>query len=102
MQRRRYFIDMDYNAALNYCVQAGGFAVVARAMVELVEKHLPFDFGQRTGLVNQLHDAVLFAVPESRASYAAQVVTETLTSRVAGLPVTFTAEAEVGETWKDT
>ncbi len=102
MQRRRYFIDMDYNAALNYCVQAGGFAVVARAMVELVEKHLPFDFGQRTGLVNQLHDAVLFAVPESRASYAAQVVTETLTSRVEGLPVTFTAEAEVGETWKDT
>ena len=101
MQRRRYFADMDYNAALNYCVQAGGFAVVAKAMVELVENHLPFDFGQRTGLVNQLHDAVLFSVPESRASYVTQVVTETLTSRVEGLPVTFSAEAEVGETWMD-
>jgi len=101
MQRRRYFADMDYNAALNFRVQAGGFAVVAKAMVELVEQHLPFDFGQRTGLVNQLHDAVLFAVPESRADYASQVVTETLTSRVEGLPVTFSAEAEVGETWKD-
>ena len=102
MQRRRYFVDMDYNAALNYRVQAGGFAVVAKAMIDLVHNHLPFDFGQRTGLVNQLHDAVLFAVPESRADYASQVVTETLTTRVEGLPVTFTAEAEVGETWMDT
>tara|TARA_R100000664_G_C2756724_1_gene144677 strand:+ start:45 stop:2498 length:2454 start_codon:yes stop_codon:yes gene_type:complete len=101
LKRRRYFADMDYNAALNYRVQAGGFAVVAKAMIELVEKHLPFDYGQRTGLVNQLHDAVLFAVPESRADQVSQIVTETLTSTVAGLPVTFTAEAEVGETWKD-
>ena len=102
MHRRRYFADMDYNAALNYCVQAGGFAVVAKAMIVLVQEHLPFDFGQRTGLVNQLHDAVLFAVPEGRADWTRAVITETLTARVAGLPVTFTAEAEVGETWKDT
>ena len=101
MHRRRYFADLDYNAALNYRVQAGAFTVVARAMVELV-KHLPFDFGQRTGLVNQLHDAVLFAVPERRADYARDVITETLTRRVEGLPVTFTAEAAIGTSWKDT
>ena len=102
LQRKRYFADLgDYNAALNFGVQAGAFAVVAQGMIELVEDHLPFDFGQRTGLVNQLHDAVLFAVPERRADYAKRVVTEVLTRKVAGLPVTFTAEADIGTTWKD-
>ena len=101
MERRRYFVQEDYNAIINFGVQAGGFAVVALSMVELIEKHLPFDFGQRTGLVNQLHDAVLFAVPEGRADYAQDVITETLTRRVEGLPVTFTAEAAIGTTWKD-
>ena len=101
MERRRYFVQEDYNAIINFGVQAGGFAVVALSMVELIEKHLPFDFGQRTGLVNQLHDAVLFAVPERRADYAQDMITETLTRKVEGLPVTFTAEAAIGTTWKD-
>ena len=99
--RRRYFAQEDYNAILNFGVQAGGFNVVALSMLELVEKHLPFDFGQKTGLVNQLHDAVLFAVPESEADYAASVITDVLTRRVDGLPVTFTAEAEIGENWRE-
>ena len=102
LQRKRYFADLgDYNAALNFGVQAGAFAVVAQGMIELVEDHLPFDYGQRTGLVNQLHDAVLFAVPEGRAEHAKSVITEVLTRRVEGLPVTFTAEADIGTTWKD-
>ena len=101
MERRRYFVQEDYNAIINFGVQAGAFTVVALSMVELIEKHLPFDFGQRTGLVNQLHDAVLFAVPERRADYAQDMITETLTRKVEGLPVTFTAEAAIGTTWKD-
>jgi len=101
MERRRYFVQEDYNAIINFGVQAGAFTVVAQGMIELVEKHLPFDFGQRSGLVNQLHDAVLFAVPEGRADYAQDVITETLTRKVEGLPVTFTAEAAIGTTWKD-
>ena len=102
LQRKRYFADLgDYNAALNFGVQAGAFAVVAQGMIELVEDHLPFDYGQRTGLVNQLHDAVLFAIPERRAEYAKGIITEILTRRVEGLPVTFTAEAAIGTTWKD-
>ena len=99
--RRRYFAQEDYNAILNFGVQAGGFAVVGLSMIELVEEHLPFDFKNKLGLVNQLHDAVVFAVPESQADDAAKVITEVLTRRVDGLPVTFTAEAEIGNNWRE-
>jgi DNA polymerase I-like protein with 3'-5' exonuclease and polymerase domains len=71
-------------------------------MIDLVDNHIPFDFGQRTGLVNQLHDAVLFSVPESEADDAAKIITETLTRRVDGLPVTFSAEACIGTNWRET
>jgi len=98
--RRRYFAKEDYNAILNFGVQAGGFAVVAQAMLDLVDNHLPFDFGQKTGLVNQLHDAVVFAVPESKADDVKDIVTEVLTTKVDGLPVSFTAEAEIGTNWR--
>ena len=101
MGRRRYFAKEDYNAILNFGVQAGGFAVVANGMIELVENHLPFDFKNKVGLVNQLHDAVVFAVPEEKAEEAKDIVTEVLTRRVEGLPVEFTAEAEIGQTWKE-
>jgi DNA polymerase-1 len=97
--RRRFFHMEDYNAILNFGVQAGGFAVVAKAMLELVEGPLPFDFNQKHGLQNQLHDAVLFAVPEAKAEEARDIITETLTTRVDGLPVEFTAEAEIGNDW---
>ena len=100
--RRRYFVKEDYNAILNFGVQAGGFAVVALSIIDLVENHIPFDFGQKTGLVNQLHDAVLFAVPEGDADDVKQIVTEVLTRQVDGLPVTFTAEAEIGTNWRET
>jgi DNA polymerase I-like protein with 3'-5' exonuclease and polymerase domains len=71
------------------------------SMLELVEKHIPFDFDNKIGLVNQLHDAVLLSVPEERAEEVKQIVDETLTRKVDGLDVTFSAEAEIGMTWKD-
>ena len=101
MGRRRYFAKEDYNAILNFGVQAGGFAVVANGMLELVENHLPFDFKNKIGLVNQLHDAVVFAVPEVKAEDTQKIVTEVLTRRVEGLPVEFTAEADIGHSWKE-
>jgi DNA polymerase-1 len=99
--RRRYFAYEDYNAILNFGVQAGSFNIVALSMLELVDKHIPFDFGQKTGLCNQLHDAVLFAVPETEADYMASVITDVLTRQIDGLPVTFTAKAEIGENWRE-
>jgi DNA polymerase I-like protein with 3'-5' exonuclease and polymerase domains/uracil-DNA glycosylase len=102
LRRRRYFAKEDYNAILNFGVQAGGFAIVAQAMIDLVENHIPFDFAGGTGLCNQLHDAVLFAVPERDAEQASVMITETLTRQVDGLPVTFSAEACIGTNWRET
>ena len=99
--RRRYFAEEDYNAILNFGVQSGGFAVVGLSMIDLVEKHLPFDFEKKQGLVNQLHDAVLFAVPEGRAEDVKNIVTEVMTRSTPGLPVTFSAEAEIGTSWRE-
>ena len=66
-----------------------------------MDDHLPFDFNNKIGLVNQLHDAVVFAVPEGKAEDTKNIVTEVLTRRVEGLPVEFTAEAEIGQSWKE-
>ena len=101
MGRRRFFAQEDYNAILNFGVQAGGFAVVAKGMIDLVHNHLPFDFTNKIGLVNQLHDAVVFTVPEGKAEETQKIVTEVLTRRVVGLPVEFTAEADIGQSWKE-
>jgi DNA polymerase-1 len=101
MKRRRYFAQEDYNAILNFGVQAGGFAIVAKAMLTIVNEYLPFDFGQRTGLVNQLHDAVLFAVPDKEADNARIILNEVLVSRVPELPITFTAKAIIGNNWRE-
>ena len=101
MGRRRFFAQEDYNAILNFGVQAGGFAVVAQGMIELVDDHLPFDFNNKIGLVNQLHDAVVFTVPEGKAEETQKIVTEVLTRRVEGLPVEFTAEADIGQSWSE-
>jgi DNA polymerase-1 len=97
--RRRYFKSEEYNEILNFKVQAGGFALVANSMVKLIEKHLPFDYKSRTGLCNQLHDAVLFGVPESEADYTVAVVSETMTQQALGL--NFTAKAKAGCNWKE-
>ena len=99
--RRRYFAKQDYSSILNFPVQAGGFAVVAQAMIDLVENHVPFDFGQKTGLCNQLHDAVLLAVPDRDAARVCEIVTQTLTRRLDCLPVEFSAEAQIGLTWRE-
>ena len=98
--RRRYFYEEDFNAIVNFPVQAGGFAIVAQGMLDMM-RHLPFDFKTREGLVNQLHDAVLVQVKEAKADYAREVITKSLTRKVAGLPVTFSAEADVGYSWAE-
>lgn len=98
--RRRYFYEEDFNAIVNFPVQAGGFAIVAQGMLDMV-RHIPFDFRKREGLVNQLHDAVLVQVKEAKAEHVCEVITKSLTRKVPGLPVTFTAEAEVGYSWAE-
>ena len=74
--------------------------MVAKGMLNTV-RHIPFDFKARTGLVNQLHDAVLFQVPIADADYTCNLVTTELTQKIPELPVTFTAEATAGYSWAE-
>jgi DNA polymerase I-like protein with 3'-5' exonuclease and polymerase domains len=45
---------------------------------------------------------VLFVVDEDKAEWAKEIITDTLTRKIEGIPVTFTAEAEIGKSWKET
>jgi len=98
MGRRRYFAWEDTNAIINFGPQAGGFAVVTLGMID-IQPHIPTDPKRRTGLVNQMHDSVTYAVPESRADELSQLVETKLTRRVESLGVSFTAKAKVLERW---
>jgi len=94
--RRRYMYEEDFNALPNFQAQAGGFALVARQMLKLV-KQIPFDFTARTGLVNQLHDAVLFSVPEADADQCLATVRGTLETSALGMR--FTVDGDIVEHW---
>ena len=98
--RRRYFYEEDFNAIVNFPVQAGGFAIVAQGMLEMVRR-IPFDFRKKEGLVNQLHDAVLVQVEEAKAQQVCEIITQSFTRKAPGLPVTFTADASIGYSWAE-
>ena len=110
---KRFFENgEDKNAIVNYPVQSSGGAVVHQGMMDLVlgkevngrreAPPLPFNFKEGTGIINQMHDSVLFVVDEDKAEWAKEIITDTLTRRIEGIPVTFTAEAEIGKSWKET
>ena len=118
--RRRYFRDEEkINELVNHPIQAGGASVIHEAMLELVlgipgrgtvsaytidESYagdtLPFDFEARTGLVNQCHDSLLFEVPEDDGEKVAELLQAAMTRRRReGALLTYTAEAEIGQSW---
>ena len=84
----------DLSAIVNFPCQAGGFGVVAMGLADLSEQVQP-DFEARTGLVNQMHDSVLYLVKEEDAERIARIVEQCLTRTVLG--VEFSAEAEIQE-----
>ena len=91
--RRCDFADgEDLSAIVNFPCQAGGFGVVALGLVDLGQRIKP-NWEDRTGLVNQTHDSVLYLVKEEDAERTARIVEECLTRTVLG--VEFSAEAEI-------
>jgi len=60
-------------------------------------KQIPFDYTARTGLVNQLHDAVLFSVPEADADQCLATVRGTLETSALGMR--FTVDGDIVEHW---
>lgn len=95
-RRRRYFHEEDFNAIPNFVVQSGGFAIVAKGMRTLVKSHIPFD-GGNVGLVNQLHDAVLFQVRETDAEESKAAVVSVLEREELGMK--FTVDAAILSNW---
>lgn len=116
--RRRDFKDEEkINEIVNHPIQAGGASIVHESMLELV-LGLPgwgsdsahpgiahgvcttFDFKKRTGLVNQCHDSLMFEVEEDRAEEVRELVQAAMTrKRKEGAKLTYTAEAEIGQSW---
>lgn len=107
---RRDFLDgEDFNEIVNFKVQAGGAAIVRRMTRRLLggaadDGPLGFSrswsrWGPGTGLVTQTHDSNIFEVGVSDGPQVAAMVTEAMTYEHPGIPVRFTATAEVADNW---
>jgi DNA polymerase I-like protein with 3'-5' exonuclease and polymerase domains len=109
--RRRDFRDQEkLNELVNHPIQSAASAIVHEAMLQLLWGIdgwattgqgngilLPFDFGKRTGLVNQCHDSLCFELPEDMADDAVKSIELAMNRRRnEGALLTYTAEADVG------
>ena len=116
--RRRDFKDEEkINELVNHPIQSGGAAVVHESMLHLITGNpgysteavdkiefevIPFDFEKKTGLINQCHDSLLFEVEEDEAERTKELLQAAMTRRRRVNPrLTYTAEAEIGMTWKE-
>ncbi len=116
--RRRDFKDEEkLNELVNHPIQTGGAVVVHESMLQLTTGHpgratetveqsdvgvIPFDFENKTGLVNQCHDSLLFEVPEDDGEKVKEWLQTAMTRRRRdGARVNYTAEAEIGMNWKE-
>lgn len=101
---RRFFANgEEFNEIVNFPIQAGGGALVHDAMFSLIfgkDAPLPFDFDNGTGLCLQVHDALMFTVPEAKAKETEQILVEYMTKKYPHLPVTFTVDPGSGTNWK--
>mgnify|MGYP001167723183 FL=1 len=89
------------NEVVNYPVLACEAAVMAIAEQRVLET-FPFQkWGPGTGLTAQVHDSLVVEVPEHLAEWAQKKMTECMTIKVPGWPVTFACEADVGRTWAE-
>ena len=116
--RRRDFKDEEkINELVNHPIQAGGASVVHESMLQLITGNpgygteavddidfevIPFDFERKLGLINQCHDSLLFEVEEKDAEKTKQLLQAAMTRRRRVNPMlTYTAEAEIGNNWKE-
>lgn len=106
------------NEWVNHPIQAGGFNMVAEALLELLMGKqkwfattsvdpvdidpaiMQWDFEKRTGLITQTHDSSLWEVPEDRADEVKAALQRSMTRRRKVEPMlTYTAEGKKGASW---
>ena len=89
------------NEILNFPIQGGAAVIVGRAVLRATER-IPYDFDARTGLVNYMHDAVTFEVPESRGREVIEILDEVLPAREQATPaILYSAKAQLAANLKE-
>jgi uracil-DNA glycosylase family 4 len=96
--RRRDFADGENEQEIaNFKCQSGLADVVNEGTLEAV-KRIPYNGKYGPGLINQVHDALLFEVKAEYAEEVMQIMVECLTRSVPGFEVPFTFSGHIG--WK--
>jgi DNA polymerase I-like protein with 3'-5' exonuclease and polymerase domains len=102
--RRRDYpngVDEDFNEVVNAPIIMVESGIMHLAMQDLLTE-IPWDkWGPGTGVIAQVHDSITVEVPRGMGQWAAEVVAASLTRRVPGLDVPFTATGTFGDTWVD-
>jgi DNA polymerase-1 len=101
--RRRYFLDGENpNEIVNTPIQGAASALVNDAMIA-IHKDIPLHkWGPGTGLLTQTHDALVVECPEHAAPWVVECINHHMNKRHPDLPgVLFSANAEIGMTWKE-
>jgi len=78
-------------AAINAPLQASSADIIKKAMTELPESI-------RKHMILQIHDELLFDVPEAEVEKASRIIKQTMEAAVS-LSVPLTAEIKVGNNW---
>lgn len=121
-RKRKFRKKATLPGIVNHPIQAGGFHIIAEAMIEIFFGEQPWfatervnkapvdfsvlhyrtnRFGSPCGLVTQTHDSMMFEVPEEEAEAAVAAVSTVMTRvRKVGAILTYTCEAKVGNTWE--
>ena len=101
--RRRYFLDGENpNEIVNTPIQGSAAALVNDAMIGIWRDIPLHKWGPGTGLLTQTHDALVVECPASEAQWVMDCINHHMNKTHPDLPgVKFTAEAEVGHTWKE-
>lgn len=101
--RRRYFLDGENpNEIVNTPIQGSAAALVNDAMIAIWRDIPVHKWGPGTGLLTQTHDSLVVECPVDKADEVREIINHHMNKTHPDLPgVTFTADAEVGHTWKE-
>jgi DNA polymerase I-like protein with 3'-5' exonuclease and polymerase domains/uracil-DNA glycosylase len=97
-RRRRWFLwngEKDAAASINFGIQCAGGSLANECTLELVRR-IPFGlWSPHTGMAWQVHDCLVWQVPEERAEETRAILEEVMTRNIDGIPITATAEVSV-------
>ena len=120
-RKRKFRRKQTLPGIVNHPIQAGGFHIIAEAMIEILYgeqdwfatervDRSPIDYtvlqysktGAFTGLVTQTHDSLMFEIGEAYKDAAIDCLTRVMTRRrKVGAVLTYTCECKSGYNWEE-